>query len=135
MSHLDPTRRTSPGDLRKFGLMVGAVFLFIASYTYWRHRPIRLSVTFATLGSLLFVFGLIAPAALRGVYTGWMRLAMVLNRVTTPILMGVIYFVVLTPTAFLRRAFGWKPFAATDVSTMWVTRAPGKRASSLERQF
>ena len=36
---------------------------------------------------------------MRLLYMGWMRLGLLLNRVTSPILMGLVYFVVFTPVA------------------------------------
>jgi hypothetical protein len=136
MSHLDPKRRTSTAELRKFGLLVGGVFVAAAALTWWRHRPQGLYLTFAVVGGLLVVVGAVAPGALRAVYAGWMKLAMVLNKVTTPIFMAVIYFVVLTPTGLIRRALGWKALGGdSNADTFWVTRPAGERASSLERQF
>jgi hypothetical protein len=38
-----------------------------------------------------------------------MKLAHALSKVTTPIFMGIVYFVVLTPIGFIRRSFGGNP--------------------------
>ncbi len=136
MSHLDPEGARRPTrELRKFGLLVGGAFLALATISYVRHKPAGVFGTMGVVGALLFVVGGVAPRALGGVYAGWMRFALALNKITTPILMGAIYFIVLTPLSLAMRAFGWRPFGAVDATTAWVTRAPDARVSSLERQF
>ena len=58
-----------------------------------------------------------------------MALAQVISKVTTPIFMGVIYFLVLTPAGFLVRLFGHRPLTrARGGPTYWQSRAPGSTA-------
>jgi hypothetical protein len=64
-----------------------------------------------------------------------MRWAQLMSRVTTPILVGVMYFVVITPTAVLMRALGRNPLTSRrDRDTLWVARGEVRR-SDLRRQF
>jgi hypothetical protein len=135
MSHLDPKRPATTSELRKFGLMVGGVFALIGGLTYYHDRPIALIATLATLGGALILGGALAPRALAQVYVGWMKLAVLLSKVTTPILMGIIYFLLVAPLGLLMRAFGKHPLGAGTTGTMWVTRAVDDRRSDLERQF
>jgi hypothetical protein len=135
MSHLDPRRPATTTELRDFGLLVGVAFLVIAAVTFWRDRPLAVFAAFGALGGALVLAGIAAPAILRRVYAGWMGLAVVLSKVTTPIFMGVIYFVVLTPIGLLMRVFGRNPLRARAATSVWVTRAPEARRSVLERQF
>lgn len=60
------------------------------------------------LALLLLACGVGAPAALRLPYRWWMRLAMVMNRITTPLILGLVFFIVLTPTGWLMRRFARK---------------------------
>lgn len=135
MSHLDPKRAASRSELRNFGLLVGGAFLILGGLTYWRHRPAAVFGTLSVLGAALVLGGAVAPATLARVYTAWMRLAELLSRVTTPIFMGVVYFVVLSPIGLLMRLFGRNPLRAHAGSTEWVTRANDARRSALQRQF
>jgi hypothetical protein len=65
-----------------------------------------------------------------------MRLALAISAVTTPLLMGVVYFGVLTPLAFVTRLLGWRTFGVPrDAATAWVDRPPDARRSDLRRQF
>jgi hypothetical protein len=63
---------------------------------------------------------------------GWARW---ISRVTTPILIGGIYFIVITPTAILMRALGKNPLTSRRAGdTLWVARGEAGR-SDLGRQF
>ena len=99
-----PARLTAAAG-RKFGLTVGIAFLAIGALLVWRAKPLRADVAFA-LGALLVLAGLTVPTQLGPVERAWMRLAHLISKVTTPIFMGVVYFLVITPLGLLRRAFG-----------------------------
>lgn len=135
MSHLDPQRRATRRELKSFALLVGGAFLAISAITYWRGGSAAAVVAVAVLGGGLVASGLVIPGALGPVHAAWMRFAVMLSRITTPVFMGVIYFLVLTPTGLIMRAVGRNPLATKSLGTAWVTRPGGSRASALERQF
>lgn len=62
-------------------------------------------------------------------------MALVISKVTTPIFMGIVYFLVLTPTGLLMRLFGNKPIEhEPDQGSYWQS-TEGRRTSDLRRQF
>ena len=63
------------------------------------------------LAAVLSVFGFAAPMALRPVYRLWMRFGLVLSRITTPIIMGLVFFLMITPIGLIRRLFSSDPMA------------------------
>ena len=68
---------TGARELRKFGLMVGGVFLLLGAYCLWRHRAAW--PWLVTPGALLVFLGLLAPLSLKQIYVGWMALAFTLG--------------------------------------------------------
>ncbi len=100
--------RLTPRQGREFGVKVGLAFGAIALILLWRERETAAAVLGA-LGGVLVAGGLFAPSALGPVYRGWMRLALLLSRVTTPLFLGLVYFVVLTPVGLVRRTLGRNP--------------------------
>ncbi len=106
----------------------------LAGITWWRGHGAATTVL-ATLAGSLLLAGVLVPGRLSGVHRAWMAMALAISKVTTPIFMGLVYFLVLTPTGWLRRAFGGDPLAreARDGS-YFVVRDPDQR-SDLERQF
>jgi len=119
---------------RRFGLTLGLAFLGLGGLARWRGRGLVAEVLWVT-ASLLLLAALLAPARLRPVERAWMRWAQWMSRITTPILVGVLYFVVITPTALLMRAFGKNPLTSRrGRDSLWVDRDEARR-SDLRRQF
>ncbi len=98
-------------------------------------RPLRRYAPFIISGILLAA-GALIPTRLGPVQRAWMGLAHAISRVTTPIFMAVIYFLVITPMGLLMRALGRNPLNRASVDgSFWVTRAPAEQRSDIERQF
>ena len=130
-----PARLTT-AEGRKFGFTVGAAFLVIAAVLWWRGRHLAGPIL-AGMGGLLVLAGLFIPGSLGPVYRVWMGLGTRLSKVTTPVFMGVMYFVILFPIGLLRRIFGGNPLVRTPSETgYWISRDKGKQQrSNMERQF
>jgi hypothetical protein len=92
--------------LRNFGLATGLLFalLFGVALPALLGRP--LPAWPWMLGGGLAAWALLAPGQLRLVYRGWMRFGLLMGRITTPVILAAVFFLVLTPTSFLRRVFG-----------------------------
>jgi hypothetical protein len=130
-------RKTAPfgkAEGRSFGLTVGIAFLVLTAFLAWRSSERAMYITGA-IGVLLVLGGLIIPAQLRPVHRAWMALALAMSKVTTPIFMGIIYFLVLTPFGIVRRTAGAHPLRhkATGGS-YWKSRDPAVHGD-IKRQF
>ena len=126
--------RLTPAEGRKFAFPVGAAFLALAAFTWWRDAEIAWRV-FASLGGVLMLAGAVVPGKLGPVYRAWMGLAHAISKVTTPIFMGVVYYVVLTPIGLLMRAVGRQPLHHKDHDGGFWRAAPSGGRADLERQF
>jgi hypothetical protein len=131
LAHEIPAR-LSRRDGRRFGLQVGTAFGVLAGVAHWRGRALTGWVLTAVAGFLL-AGGLAAPAALVPVFRAWMRMAHAISKVTTPIVLGIVYFVVLTPIGLALRAAGNRSLSNDGGTTAWVPRP--HQASDLKRQF
>jgi len=122
-------------ELRRFGLTVGGAFVALAAVAYWRDHA-AVAIASATVGMALVVAGVVVPGHLGSVHRAWMRLAELISSVTTPIIMGLLYFAVLTPAGWLRRSVAHSPMRrASGSTTFWVARDASTRRSDLTHQF
>jgi hypothetical protein len=64
-----------------------------------------------------------------------MGFALVLSKITTPIFMGVVYFIVLTPVGLFRRMLGKNSLVRPQGGSFWVDRPAGTRRGDIKRQF
>ena len=120
---------------RKFGVTVGGAFLVLASISVWRGHVIAPRVL-TTLGVLLVLGGLVVPGQLGPVYRSWMGLAKIISRFTTPIFMGIVYFLVLTPMAIVRRLIGGNPMRHAAIgSSYWASHSVPPKGEDMEHQF
>lgn len=135
MAHRVPAGLTK-SEGRRFGLAVGGILVGLGLIAIWRGHPVS-SKVMLVIGGLLFLGGALIPGRLGPVYRAWMGLALVMSKVTTPIVMGALYFLVLTPVGLIRRALGKNAMIrAEENGSYWVAREPGGRpATHLERQF
>jgi hypothetical protein len=134
MTHPSPASATRR-ELRSFGLTVGIAFGALAAFGAWRGRSVA-PATFAVIGGALVILALVAPSRLRAVHRGWMAVALAMSRVTTPLLMGVVYFGIVTPLGVAMRLVRRRPARRRgEAATFWVDRPAGERRSDLRRQF
>ena len=126
--------RLTPAEGRKFGLTLAAAFGVLAAITWWRGREYA-PIVLGTLAGLFLLGGVLVPSHLGPVQRGWMGMAHAISKVTTPIFMGVVYFLVITPAGLLRRIFGSNTVrSAPGTASGWVDRRATPRGD-LTRQF
>lgn len=134
----DETKAYTPSQGRRFALTVSAAFAVIAAIGLWRDRQTLAMVT-ASLAALLSTAAVAIPSRLAPVERAWMGFAHAISRVTTPVFMGIVYFLVLTPAGLIRRTFGRNPLVhLSDAGTYWAKRSnPDRevRRRRMERQF
>ena len=61
------------------------------------------------IGLVLIAAALIKPDVLEGANRGWMKLGLLLHKVTNPIFLGAMYVIAIVPTGLMMRAFGVDP--------------------------
>lgn len=126
--------RGSRAELRKFGLTLGLAFGALAGIAAWRGHGTAAAILGA-LSALLIAAGIVAPGTLGPIERAWMGLALAISKVTTPIFLGIVYFLVLTPVGLLRRTVGGHPLRHRMADGgFWRDRGEARR-SDLERQF
>ncbi len=127
--------RLSAAEGRKFGVTVGAAFLVNTAILWWRDHPTAMLVT-GSIGGALVLAGLLIPGHLGPVERAWMVLAKAISTVTTPVFMGVLYFLVLLPAGAIMRLVGNRPLVHdAGENGYWVLRAREDTTSTMDRQF
>jgi hypothetical protein len=137
---LEPTSQTEETPSlsgRSFGAVFATVFGIVATYQWWhavKYWPISGGVS-----AILLVIAFAAPKLLIPAARLWQSFGLLLSRVTTPIIMTVIFFGVVLPTGLLLRLFGKDPLRldkSDGVRSYWIIREPpGPDPDSLKNQF
>ena len=80
--------------------------------------------------------GLFVPAVLGPVYRVWMRFGHVMGAINNRLIMGLLFFAIITPIGFVMRLFGWNPMrlGLTEGNSYRVTK-PTKPPQHMEKPF
>src|SRR5215813_3556790 len=94
---------------KEFGLLVGGVFVLLSLWWLYRGKFHQAAIVTLSVGALLVMLAVVYPRALVLPNRGWMLLAEALSFVSTRIILGIVFFLVLTPIGLIKRAMGWDP--------------------------
>ena len=122
---------------RQFGLVFVVFFGILAAFSWWRGGnwyPGRALASAAVGLITLAVPGLLTPFN-----RWWMKLAELLHRIFSPVILGLMFFVVLTPFGLVMRVLRKDPMRRRrepQAPSYWIERdPPGPPPGSLDKQF
>ncbi len=97
--------------LRSFGLITGAIFivLFGLFFPYILNRAFP--VWPRVIAGVLWFCALTFPNSLRRVYIVWMKVGGILGWINTRIILGAMYYLMVTPMGVVMRLMGYDPMA------------------------
>jgi hypothetical protein len=120
---------TGKKELRSFGLLVGAVFTVIGVWPLLL-RGDALRLWAIGLGGVLILLGGISPGVLAPVHTVWVRVGHALGWINTRILLGLVFYGLVTPIGILFRLMRkdvMRQAVAHDSPTYRMVRKPRPR--------
>lgn len=131
---------TEPAPLpsnRSFGTVFVVFFTLLGAWSWWRGGDRHL--WWFALSALVLLFTLLAPGLLTPFNRAWMKLGDLLNRIVSPLVLGVMFYGLITPIALAMRLAGrdslYRQFDA-QTESYWVKRdPPGPDPESLKQQF
>jgi len=122
---------------RSFGFVFTAFFMILALIPLLKHHEIRLWALI--LASCIFCISVIRAELLAPLNRLWIKFGFLLHKITSPIILGIVFFLLFTPIAlFLRlskkaKLLEWKN---EELRTYWIARnPPGPDGQSIENQF
>ena len=118
---------------KSFGVVFFVVFLFIGLYPLINSEEIRI---WSLIISLIFlVLGLINSKILTPLNKLWFKFGVFLGRIVSPIIMGIIFFFVVTPIGFIMRLIGKDllNLKFSNNKSYWIEKTGPK--SKMKNQF
>ena len=122
---------------KKFGYFFSAVFAIIALLSYLQGLK-NFSVPASIVALLFIAVTLVAPKVLSPLNRAWYELGMLLGKIVSPIVLGVLFFLMITPISLITRLFGRDELKIKKLSlhSYWVDRSPpGPSSDSFKNQF
>ena len=121
------------GSNRSFGFVFFVVFLLISIYPFLKDENIRL---WSFIISIIFLFlGLLNSNLLSPLNKLWFRFGLFLGKIISPVIMGIIFFLVVTPIAIIMRLFKKDilNLEFKENNTYWIDKTGPK--SKMKNQF
>jgi hypothetical protein len=140
MTFHETTERDEPvkgSSDRSFGLVFTAVFALIAAWPLIHGENVRWWS--AIIAAAFLLVALAIPRILKPLNRLWTAFGLFLHKIVSPIIMGGIFFVVVTPVSLLMRLLGKIPMQLRfdpKATSYWIERTPpGPSGDTMKNQF
>ena len=125
---------------RSFGLLFSAVFALLAGYGWlFKGWSLLIVLVLVAVAVAFVLLGFVAPKVLRPLNWLWFQLGQLLGKIVSPVVLGAIFFLILTPVSLLIRLFGRDELRLkrkASQTSYWLDRAPpGPEPESFKNQF
>ena len=119
---------------RNFGLVFFFVFLIISLWPLLNEDPLRIwSIIIAII---FLILGLMNSKLLTPLNVLWFKFGILLGSIVAPIVMGIVFFLVITPIGFVMKIMGkdlLNKKKDNDKKSYWINRS--KTKSTMKQQF
>jgi len=129
------TEKVEIGSDRSFGYIFGGACVFFSLLITWRWEGV--SVWWLTaVGAGFIAIGSIQPKWLHGLNILWMKFGALLHRIISPLILGLVFWVAVVPTALFLKLVGKDPLRLAKRppgESFWIDREIG--STDLRRQY
>ena len=118
---------TAPKDVRKFGILFTVVFLALAAYSAYGGTSAW--PWFIGAAGFFLITGFFFHSLLRPLYVCWMKFAFLLGWINTRLILGIFFYLILTPVGLIMRLFGRDALHRKidrNATTYWTKRTPAE---------
>ena len=121
------------GSNKSFGIVFFIVFLLVALYPLINDGDLR--IWSFIIAIIFLILGLINSKVLTPLNKLWFKLGLLLGKVISPLIMGIIFFLVVTPTALIMRIIGKDllNLKFNNKKSYWIEKTGPK--SKMKNQF
>jgi len=126
-------KKIKMGSNRSFGVVFSIVFLIIALLPLLNDNSVRIWSIILSL--IFFILGLLNSNILSPLNRIWFKFGIILGGIVSPIIMGLVFFLVVTPTSLILKLFKKDilNLKKNDSKTYWIMKLDKK--SKMKNQF
>ena len=118
---------------KSFGIVFFVVFLIVALYPLLENESVRLWSII--LSAIFLILGMLDSKFLTPLNKIWFKFGILLGSIVSPIVMGVVFFAIVTPTSLIMKVLGKNllNLKKNNKKTYWIERS--KIKSKMKNQF
>ena len=140
MTAHDPVRSPEKlriGSNRAVGIIISIAILIIGLWPLINENPVRSWLLYIAL--VLIIFSIFKPDFLKPLNRAWLLFGLILHKVFNPVIMGLLFYLTITPTGLLMRLFKKRPLNLSfddSLESYWIQRSPpGPKSETMKNQF
>lgn len=132
-----PVDNISVKELRQFSITTGVFIAFIFGWFIPWLTDSSLNVNVFIFSISWVIWGMLLPRTLLPVYKGWMRFGSMMSRLTTPLILSIIYFMLITPLGLMVRVLAKDPLSRKldDAVNSYRINSPELEPENMEKPF
>ena len=121
------------GSNKSFGIVFFFVFLLISFYPLLNNESVR--IWSLVISVIFLILGLLNSSLLLPLNKLWFKFGIFLGKIISPIIMGIIFFLVVTPIGLIMRLLGKDVLnlKLSDYKSYWIEKTGPK--SKMKNQF
>lgn len=123
---------------RSFGIFFAAVSVLLAAYAAYADWHQFVVIGFFIVAAVFGIAAFFIPKILTSLNRAWFALGILLGKIISPIVLGIIFFGLITPIGMITRLFGRDELRLRKraVATYWIEREPaGPKPESFKNQY
>ncbi|MEM7318315.1 MAG: SxtJ family membrane protein [Pseudomonadota bacterium] len=137
MSEITGNTEVQMGSERSFGAVFATVFAIIALFPILGGGPVRIWAL--VIAAVFAIVAIVAPDVLKPLNRIWFQFGMLLGKIVSPVAMGILFFLTVTPVGLIMRAFRKDMLNQTfdpEADSYWI-QIPAEQSaeSSMQNQF
>lgn len=114
-----------------FFTVLAAIKAYLGAYDW--------AIGWLVAAAVMLFLALVASSVLAPFNRLWMKFGLLLHKIVNPIIMGAMFFVVMTPVGVMMRLFGWDALhrrLKPDADSYWIAREEaGPAPETMKNQF
>ena len=121
---------------KKFGYFFTSIFSLVSMY-FLINSVLSWAILFAIIGVIFFIITFVKANLLLPLNKLWMRFGLLLGKIISPLVFGIIFFAIFTPVAFLMRLSGRDELRLKfkNKTSYWILRNEPIQGDSFRHQF
>ena len=123
---------------RRFGTLFVLVFALLGAWGQYKGWTTTASIGWFVAAVVVAIVTVVAPRLLAPFNKAWFLFGELMGKVVSPLVLGVIFFLLITPIALITRLFGRDELRLkrANANSYWIDRKPpGPAGDSFKNQF
>jgi hypothetical protein len=121
---------------KTFGIVFAIFFLIVGLFSIFNEGKLLFIWFFISL--IFLLLGIFFPKTLKQLNIIWLKFGLILHSVTSPVILGVMFFLVITPIGLIMRFLGRRPLSlknSNSLNSYWKKCKPPFDKNSFRDQF